>query len=287
MTPEPSTPLQVARRRLERIHRVGRRAAAATSRTPGATSTRAARPARRASGSPAPPPALSRRLRLAQLVLERRDPVGDVVDRLGADAPRPRARAQSKRSPHERVGRPPGDRLDAAHPRADAPLAGDDEAADLAAGPAVRAAAQLEAVVLDADRPDRLAVLLVEEGVGASLDRLRHRHERDGDGPVVADDAADLVLDRAHLVVGQRRGRTGSRSAGSPASRASRPGGPAPRPRCAARGGADACRCGCASCRRAGRDRRPPRRSRRPAAGRGACRGGRSGRRAASACRSR
>ena len=78
-----------------------------------------------------------------------------------------------------------------------------DEAADLAAGPAVRAAAQLEAVVLDPDRPDRLAVLLVEERVGAGLDRLGHRQERDGDRPVVADDGADLVLDGALLVVGQ------------------------------------------------------------------------------------
>ena len=66
------------------------------------------------------------------------------------------------------------------------------------------AAAQLERVVLDADRPDRLAVLLIEEGVRAARDRLGHAHERDGDGPVVADDAADLVLDRALLVVGER-----------------------------------------------------------------------------------
>ena len=64
--------------------------------------------------------------------------------------------------------------LDAAHPGADAALAGDDEAADLAARPAVRPAAQLEAVVLDPDRPHRLAVLLVEERVGALLDRLGH-----------------------------------------------------------------------------------------------------------------
>ena len=68
----------------------------------------------------------------------------------------------------------------------------------------MRAAAQLERVVLDADRADGLAVLLVEERVGAALDRLGHAHERDGDGPVLADDAADLVLDRALLVVGQR-----------------------------------------------------------------------------------
>ena len=96
------------------------------------------------------------------------------------------------------------DGLDAPLPRSDAPLAGDDEAADLAGRPAVGAAAQLEAVVLDADRPDRLAVLLVEEGVRAVRDRLGHAHERDGDGPVVADDAPDLVLDGALLVVAER-----------------------------------------------------------------------------------
>ena len=105
----------------------------------------------------------------------------------------------------EGVRRDAGDRLDATHPGADAPLAGDEEAADLAARAGVRAAAQLEAVVLDTDRPDRLAVLLVEEGVRASLDRLGHAHECDGDGPVLADDAMDLVLDRAELVVGQAR----------------------------------------------------------------------------------
>ena len=70
--------------------------------------------------------------------------------------------------------------------------------------PAVRPAAQLEAVVLDPDRADRLAVLLVEERVGALLDGLGHRQERDRHRAVVADDAADLVLDGALLVVGQR-----------------------------------------------------------------------------------
>ena len=68
----------------------------------------------------------------------------------------------------------------------------------------MRAAAQLEAVVLDPDGPDGLAVLLVEERVGAALDGVGHRHERDGHRAVVADDAADLVLDGALLVVGQR-----------------------------------------------------------------------------------
>ena len=62
---------------------------------------------------------------------------------------------------------------------------------------AVGPAAQLEAVALDPDRPDRLAVLLVEEGVGAGLDRLAPwACTGDRDRPVLADDPADLVLDR-------------------------------------------------------------------------------------------
>ena len=68
----------------------------------------------------------------------------------------------------------------------------------------MRAAAQLEAVVVDTDRAHGLAVLLVEERVGSTLHRLGHRHVLDGDGPVLADDAPDLVLDRAQLVGGER-----------------------------------------------------------------------------------
>ena len=68
----------------------------------------------------------------------------------------------------------------------------------------MRAAAQLEAVVLDTDRAHGLAVLLVEERVGSTLHRLGHRHVLDGDGPVLADDAPDLVLDRAQLVRRER-----------------------------------------------------------------------------------
>ena len=59
-------------------------------------------------------------------------------------------------------------------------------------------------VALDPDRADRLAVLLVEERVGAGVDRLLHRHVARRDGPVVADDAPDLVLDRPELLVAQR-----------------------------------------------------------------------------------
>ena len=70
--------------------------------------------------------------------------------------------------------------------------------------PAVGPAAQLEAVVLDPDGPHGLAVLLVEERVGAPLDGVGHRHELDRHRAIVADDAADLVLDGALLVVRQR-----------------------------------------------------------------------------------
>ena len=161
------------RARLERLHRFERRAASATSRTPGATSSPRP-PARPASASAGAAARLEPPLRLAQLVLERGDPVRQRVDATGRRPPRPPARGRRTASRTSASAAGAGDRLDAAHPGADAPLAGDDEAADLAGGAAVRAAAQLEAVVLDADGADRLAVLLVEERVGAALDRLGH-----------------------------------------------------------------------------------------------------------------
>ena len=65
----------------------------------------------------------------------------------------------------------------------------------------MRTAAQLEAVVLNPDGAHRFAVLLVEEGVRAGVDGFLHTHERDRDGPVLTDDASNLVLDRATLGV--------------------------------------------------------------------------------------
>ena len=93
------------------------------------------------------------------------------------------------------VGRVAGERLDPAHPRADAPVRGDDEAPDLAGGAAVRPAAQLEAVVRDPHRPDRLAVLLVEERVRPGVDRVGHGEDAHGHRTILADHAAHLVLD--------------------------------------------------------------------------------------------
>src|SRR6185503_6407228 len=100
--------------------------------------------------------------RVLELRLERGHSIGERLGRRRADG---LDRVLEEVEAGTQVGvRPrPGERLDAAHPRADAPLARDDEAADLAARAAVRAAAQLEAVVLDAYGPDRLAVFLVEE----------------------------------------------------------------------------------------------------------------------------
>ena len=69
---------------------------------------------------------------------------------------------------------------------------------------AVRATAQLAAEAVDEHDAHLLAVLLVEERVGAFLDRLGHAHVARRDGAVVAHDAAHLGLDRALLVVGQR-----------------------------------------------------------------------------------
>ena len=62
-----------------------------------------------------PPPALSRRLRLAQLVLERGDPVGDGLDDLRAERARRSARASRPGRRPAAVGAGAGQRLDAAH----------------------------------------------------------------------------------------------------------------------------------------------------------------------------
>src|SRR4029079_7867885 len=135
-------------------------------------------------------------LRLAQLVLQAADPFRPRLEARGAGrVAGPVEGFQPAADQRVRAGA--GHGLDPPGARSDAPLRGDQEAADLAARPAVRAAAQLEGVVLDADRPDGLAVLLVEERVRPALDRLGHAHERDGDGPVLADDAADTLLDPA------------------------------------------------------------------------------------------
>jgi hypothetical protein len=107
------------------------------------------------------------------------------------------------------VGAVAGHRLDAARARSDAPVAGDDEAADLAGGRAVRAAAQFERVAFDADGPDLLAVLLVEECVGAGGDRLGHRLDHGRHRPVLANDPPNLVLDGAFL-----GGKVSGRSSG-------------------------------------------------------------------------
>src|SRR5204862_6361333 len=101
------------------------------------------------------------------------------------------------------VSRVAGQGLDASRAGPDRSLAGDDEAADLARGPTMRPAAQLEAVVLDADRSHPLAVLVVEERVGAAIDRLLHPQEFDGHGSILADDPPDLRLDLPDLLARQ------------------------------------------------------------------------------------
>ena len=187
----------VARRGLEGIHRVERiRARDQTDARLHVLGVGDERGGLRDAGGAA---GLEAALRLAQLVLQGHDPVRRVLEASGTDGGRGGIEQVGAGA---QVGVGPGARqgFDATHPRADAALAGDDEPADLSGGAAMGPAAQFEAVVLDTDRPHGLPVLLVEEGVGPARDRVGHRHERDGDGPVVADDAADLVLDRADLL---------------------------------------------------------------------------------------
>ena len=96
--------LRSLRRRLQRVDRVVRAGAARRAGRP-ARPPRRGRPARPASGSAAAAAGLEPALRLAQLVLERGDPVGDGVerlrpDRLGGRARGPRsARATSASAP--------------------------------------------------------------------------------------------------------------------------------------------------------------------------------------------
>ena len=196
MTPEPRTPRSVLRAALS--------ASIDSNGTPARDQPDAGRrPRRRAAasspgfGEPGAGARLQPPLRLAQLVLERADPVRRSASTDWAPSGRrPRPRAPSNRSRTSASAPSP---VTASMRRIPEPMLRSPvirKPPIWPRRPAVRAAAQLEAVVLDADRPDRLAVLLVEEGVRAALDRLGHAHERDGDGPVVADDAVDLVLDR-------------------------------------------------------------------------------------------
>ena len=228
-TPDPSTRADVAGGALERVDRVVR-AGEGDQADAVADLARARRPAPAGSRQARAPARLEPSLRLAQLLLERGDAV---LDGVGRGRPDERRGALEAVEPlgHEGVGALAGHRLDAAHAGADAPLAGDEEAADLAGRPAVGAAAQLEAVVLDPDGADRLAVLLVEERVGAGVDRLLHAEPGDADRAVLEHDrGGPRPRSTPLLVVGQRAGRTGSRSAGSRGGRASRPGAPTRRP---------------------------------------------------------
>ncbi len=180
---------------------------------------------------------------------------------------------------HEGVRAVAGQRLDPPHAGADAPLAGDHEAADLAGRPAVGAAAQLVAVALDPDRADRLAVLLVEERVGAGRRPPRAMViTRRADRAVLADRRVrtSSSIDGAPRRSGRgRSGKSKRRSSGvtsEPAWRARFADDVAQGPVEQVRAGVVAHRAGPAV--RVDLGRSP---CRRPPAGRAACRDGRSG----------
>ena len=164
MTPDPGRARGPPWRRssAHRSTRTGRRRRRAG--RPGASSSaRLASSAGR--GRPPRPPALSRRFASRSSSWSARDP----LRRSHPSTSRRRSAARSSVANRAREGvrARARHRLDAAHARADAPLPGDDEAADLAGRAAVGPAAQLVAVALDPDGPHLLAVLLVEERVGA------------------------------------------------------------------------------------------------------------------------
>ncbi len=64
----------------------------------------------------------------------------------------------------------------------------------------MRAAAEFVAVVGDLHRAHGLAVLLVEERIGAGFDGLGHAHLRRGDSSILADDAPHLMFDGMALL---------------------------------------------------------------------------------------
>ncbi len=78
-------------------------------------------------------------------------------------------------------------------------LADDLEAADLTRRSTVCAAAQLAAVIGDRHRPHGLAVLLVEEGIGAGGDGIGHRAVGRRDRSIIAHHRPDLALDGRDL----------------------------------------------------------------------------------------
>ena len=127
------------------------------------------------------------------------------------------ARSASSRVAHQLGGGLAGHRLDASQSGADARLAGDDERADLPGRGHVRPAAQLLAVAVDLDDPDRLGqVLLAEEHVGAERLRPLDRHELGLDGRVAPDLRVHQPLDLAQRLARRRRLAPGSRSAARP-----------------------------------------------------------------------
>ena len=90
--------------------------------------------------------------------------------------------------------------LNTAQARADAAFAGDHKASDLAGGATVGAATELVRVLLHAHGAHSFAVLLIEEGVGASLDRLSHAHVCDNDGHIFSNRTTHLGLGLIALI---------------------------------------------------------------------------------------
>ena len=101
------------------------------------------------------------------------------------------------------VGPFAGHGLDAAHARGDARLGDDLEHAQLARGVDVDAAAELLAEVADADDPDGLPVLLLEDGRGTLADAFLERRHPSRERHVGPDPVVDDLLDAPDLLAGQ------------------------------------------------------------------------------------
>ncbi len=152
----------------------------------------------------APATGAGRLLELAHALGQRRHGLGQLLGRGAQRGSRLARRAVGTAQRAERLGA--CDRLDAPHALAHGRLAHDRERADRGGRAHVRAAAQLHRVAGDVDDAHDVAVLLAEQHRGAELARRVLRGLEDVQVVILEHDAVDLVLDRAQLLGGDRRG---------------------------------------------------------------------------------
>ena len=98
------------------------------------------------------------------------------------------------------VGGGSRERLNTAKARANTALAGDHKAPDLTSGATVRATTEFVRVLLHSNGAHDFPVLLVEERVSTSFDRLAHAHLGNDNRHILANGTAHLSLGTVALV---------------------------------------------------------------------------------------